>query len=208
MKQILIIRFAAVFFSVLLAGVCAVALRADDAAKKKISAQAHLTKARDFAADYKMEKAADEAHKALADDPTLAEAYVIAALPALRAGQLKDAQEQFQKALEIDPYQATAHCYLAYVLYEQGDADSAIDQWTLAIKLDPHSPHSYAGMALAQFHLGQKEQAGKTYTKAVQYDRRFSDEKFLASDSGPKWNAQMLADVHQILPLVQQTTLY
>lgn len=174
----------------------------DDAAKKKDRAQSHLIRAQRFAADYKMDKAAGEARKALEDDPGLAEAHVYLGLQPLHAGDFKEAEPEFRKALDLDPYQAAAHCYLGYVLYQKGQLEDATDQWTLSIRLDSTSPQAYAGLALSQFKHGRKEEAARTYEKALQYDRRFSDPQFLASDKGPNWTGQLLVDAKQLLPLV------
>jgi tetratricopeptide (TPR) repeat protein len=171
-------------------------------------AQSHLAKAKDFAADYKMQKALDEAHKALALDPSLAEAHVIVGLVPLRARDWKTAQDEFQKAMEIDPYLASAHCYLGWVMLETGDTDSAIDQFNLALKLDTTSPQIYAGIAIAQYRQGKKDDAIRTFSKAARYDKRFTDPKFLANENGPKWAGKTLDDAEAIIPHVENNSLY
>lgn len=172
--------------------------------KKKNKAQEQLIRARRAAADYKMDKAAEEAREALKNDPSLAEAHVYIGLHRLRENSLKEAETAFRRALDLDTYLAAAHCYLGYALYQLGDHEQAQDHWTVAVKLDPNQPHSHIGMALALFKQGKKEDAARTYEKAFLYDRRFADAKFVASDKGPKWRGELLKDIEQILSLVQK----
>jgi Tfp pilus assembly protein PilF len=181
---------------------------ANCAANEKARALAHLNRARSFAAEYKADKAANEAQRALEDDPSLAEAYVYLGLPSLRKNKLKEAEGYFRKAIAMDPYQALAHCYLGYVLFGQGDIEAATDEWTDATKLDPTLPQAFAGLAIAQFKQGERRLAAKTYEKVLSYDRRYDDEKFLASDKGPHWSGTLLETARQLLPLVHKTSLY
>lgn len=193
---------ATLLASTLLAALPAQAQRDDW--KKKHKAQERLIRARRAAADYKMDKAANEAKEALKNDPSLAEAHVYIGLQKLRKNDLQKAEAAFRKALDLDSYLAAAHCHLGYALYQQGNFDQAQDHWVLAAKLDPDLPHAYIGMALVLFKEGKKEDAARTYEKAFLYDRRFADSKFLSSDKGPKWRGELLKDIEQILPLVQK----
>jgi tetratricopeptide (TPR) repeat protein len=172
--------------------------------KKKNKAQEQLIRARRAAADYKMDKAADEARQALKNDPSLAEAHVYVGLHRLREDDVPEAEAAFRRALDLDSYCAPAHCYLGYVFYRQGNFDQAQDHWSLAIKLDSKLPHSYIGMALSLHRQGERESAARTYEKAFLYDRRFADPKFLASDKGPRWRGDMLREIEEILTLVQK----
>jgi tetratricopeptide (TPR) repeat protein len=186
-------------FQALLLLACAAAASGDDASKKKERAHSHLLEARRLAADYKMDKAADKAHEALNDDPTLAEAHVYLGVVRFRVNDLKGAEAEFSRALELDPYQAAAHCQLAYVRYQQGQLEDATDHWTLSSRLDSTSPQALAGVALSQFKRSQEEEAVKTFDKVLMYDRRFADSKFLGSDNGPKWSGPLLQDFEQLL---------
>jgi tetratricopeptide (TPR) repeat protein len=178
---------------------CTVSGATDDASKKKERAHSHLIEARRFAADYKIDKAADKAREALKDNPTIAEAHVYLGLERFRANDLKGAEAEFNRALELDGYQAAAHCELGYVLYQQGQIEPATDHWTLATRLDPTSPRALAGVALSQFKQGEKDKALKTFDKVLMYDRRFADSKFLENEKGPKWSGRLLQDFELLL---------
>ncbi len=176
----------------------------DDPWKKKEKARTNLLKARRFAAEYKTDKASDAAREALKDDPTLAEAHVWVGLHRLRESDLKEAEAEFRRALEMDTYQAAAHCYLGYIFYQQKQYDNAQDELTLSAKLDPTSPQTFAALGLVKFKQGMREEGTRAYEKALSYDKRYSDAKFLAGDKGPRWPREMMADVEQLLPLVQK----
>lgn len=176
----------------------------NDAAKQREHAHSRLIEARRLAAGYKIDKAADKARDALKDDPNLAEAHVYLGLERFRDGDLKTAESEFRRALELDRYQAAAHCHLAYVFYQQGKLEDATDHWNLSARLDSTSPQTFAGVALAQFKHGQEEDAAKTFEKVLMYDHRFSDLKFVASESGPKWSGSLLQDFQQLLEKVNK----
>lgn len=184
---------------------CAVAVRADDATKRKNRAETHLIEARRLASDYQIDKAADKARGALKDDPNMAEAHVYLGMERLRASDLKAAESELNQALELDPYLAQAHCWLGYVLYRQDQLESATDHWNLAARLDPTAPNALAGVALSQFKHGQEDEAVRTYKKVLLYDRRFTDGKFLESDKGPKWSGQVLQDFEALLRKISQS---
>jgi tetratricopeptide (TPR) repeat protein len=198
-------RFTGIVLLALLIG-WVVGAAADDASKRRERAQSHLSEARRLAADYKIDKAADQARDALKDNPNLAEAHVYLGLERLRAVDLKGAETEFGKALELDPYQASAHCGLGYVLYQQGEIESATDHWTLSTRLDPTLPQALAGVALSQLKHGQDEEAIRTYQKVLTYDRRFTDSKFLESDKGPKWSGQLLQDFVVLIAKVPKSS--
>lgn len=183
-----------------------VLLHADDAWKKREEARKRLTRARQAAAEYKTEKAADEAREALKNDPKLVDAHVIIAMHELRENNLQKAEASLRRALELDNYNAGAHCYLGYFHYMQGKLDDALDEFTFSTKLDATSPHAFAGLALVQFRQGMKEQAAKNYERALTYDKRLADPKFLASDKGPRWPAAIIKDAEALLPLVQKSS--
>ena len=89
-----------------------------------------------------MPKALDAAKRALALDPTLAEALVVrGAVKALHQWQWKDAEADFQEANRLDPrYPTGHHWYATHLLMPTGRLEEAAREIGVALELDPSSP--------------------------------------------------------------------
>jgi tetratricopeptide (TPR) repeat protein len=91
--------------------------------------------------------------RALAIDPTLAEAYPAAGSVLQWNGRLGEAEAVFKKAIALNPNYALAHHWYSLVLESQGRLDAALAEIGQAIQLDPLSAaalstrHRYLFMA-------------------------------------------------------------
>ena len=77
--------------------------------------------------------------RALALDPTLAEAYPAAGAKLHWTGRIGEAGQQFKKAIALNPNYALAHHWYSLVLEGQGRLDEAMAEIEQAIQLDPLS---------------------------------------------------------------------
>jgi TolB-like protein/DNA-binding winged helix-turn-helix (wHTH) protein/Tfp pilus assembly protein PilF len=113
------------------------------------------------------------AHKALALDPSLAEAQ--ASLAAMDANELhrKEAEEGYRRALEISPGYATAHQWYAELLTNQGRFGEAIREIRRARDLDPLSSVVNAQTGWVLYVAGKFDESIQQYQKTLQMDRNF-----------------------------------
>jgi len=106
--------------------------------------------------------------RALALDPSLAEAYPAAGAVLHWTGRLAEAEQVFKKAIALNPNYALAHHWYSLVLEDQGRLDEALAEIEQAIQLDPLSisalstRHRYllmAGRISAALEADEKVQA-------------------------------------------------
>ncbi|MBC7369158.1 MAG: tetratricopeptide repeat protein, partial [Undibacterium sp.] len=80
-----------------------------------------------------------ETERALALDPTLAEAYPSAGAVLHWTGHLAESEQVFKKAIALNPNHALAHHWYSLVLESQGRLDEALKEIERAIQIDPLS---------------------------------------------------------------------
>jgi serine/threonine-protein kinase len=103
------------------------------------------------------ERAAD---RALALDPTVAEAYLARGLVDVHLWKWDEAGKAYRTAMQLDPGSATAHQWLGELFYTLGLADSCIAQMRQAKALDPLAP-------IPAVALGYALYAGRHYQDAL-----------------------------------------
>jgi TolB-like protein/Tfp pilus assembly protein PilF len=107
------------------------------------------------------------AERALALDPSLAEAHVSIALVLGNMGDRTAGNEHYRKALEIDPNIATAHQWYGQVLATDGQFEEAIDEFEKAIALDPLAAVMRLDYGLCMRLARRWEEAGEQLNKAL-----------------------------------------
>lgn len=111
-------------------------------------------------------KAAAAAMRAIALDPSLAEAHAALAFADFYwSRDVPAAAREFKRALALDPKRAVTHHWYATFLMTIGDYDQALKEIETAESLDPESSAIPADKAMILFHAGQTEQAVRLLTK-------------------------------------------
>ena len=117
----------------------------------------------DFAVMSRAEGAAEaiaSASRALAIDPTLAEAYTsLAFANFFLLWDWDSAEQQFKRALELNPSYATAHHWYGNYLSDIGREDEALAEIRRALELDPLSPIISRDVAWPLFHSRRYDEA-------------------------------------------------
>ncbi len=96
------------------------------------------------------ERAVAEARRALALDPTLAEAYSCLGFTFVGTRRWAEAEQMFQKAFAVNPNSATAHLQSWALQQARGRLDAALKEADRAVELDPIS---FTGHALRANNL-------------------------------------------------------
>jgi predicted O-linked N-acetylglucosamine transferase (SPINDLY family) len=104
--------------------------------------------------------------RAIAEDPTIADAHNNLGVAHRRGGQVAEACQAFASAVAIDPRHVDAHCNLGSVQQATGELLLAAASFQRCLGLDPRC--AAASLGLAQIHelLGEAEQALTTLQAA------------------------------------------
>jgi tetratricopeptide (TPR) repeat protein len=105
-------------------------------------ASRHLYAAKALSVQGKMDQAADEAAKAVQDDPSNAAARGFHALSLNQLGRSEEAVKEGERAIELGSDSSDAHLDLA-ISIKQYDAERAIDEARRAIELGPENSLAY-----------------------------------------------------------------
>ncbi|HUT53836.1 MAG TPA: tetratricopeptide repeat protein [bacterium] len=105
------------------------------------------------------ERAADSYEKALALDPSLAEAMMGMARLEQENGDAGAARQWLTRAAAADPGGAAAHHALGLLLWEQGEKTRAIAELTQAVHLRPQWLPGYNDLARREWDMGMHDQA-------------------------------------------------
>ena len=124
-------------------------------------------------------KAKEAADKALALDPTLAEAHNSNAYVKMYLHwDFTGAEEGFRKAIELNPSYATAHQWYAELLAFEGRHEEALAEMHTALELDPLS-------AVMHHQAGQTYQLARRYDEAIQeYNNAIALDPWFTGPSG------------------------
>jgi TolB-like protein/DNA-binding SARP family transcriptional activator/Tfp pilus assembly protein PilF len=140
------------------------------------------------------------AERALALDPTLAEAHAARALSYHFQWRWDDAERQFRQAVAMSPDHATAHQWYGEHLAKTGRGDAGVDAVRRAIELDPLSLVAHNDLGLVLMLNRQFPEAIAQWERTVAMDPGFAIPHFFlhrvhllegrldaAEDAGRRW---------------------
>ena len=111
-------------------------------------------------------RAREATDRALALDPTLAEAHASLGLFLSRLREGDEAQQQLGRAVELQPSYAEAHNWMGWGHAVLGNAAQAVESSRRAVALDPLSPEAVSNLALGHLIGGDYstalDEAGRT----------------------------------------------
>jgi len=116
------------------------------------------------------------ANKAVALDPTLAEALTSRGL--LKAAldwDLKGAETDLRRAIAMDPMDAKAHLYLGITLILQDQPDGGVAEIEVARQEDPLSLKINARLGMTYAFLGRHDQAAEQCRKTLELDQNSAE---------------------------------
>jgi Tfp pilus assembly protein PilF len=113
-------------------------------------------------------KALTYARKALALDPTIAEAHAVLAEIARMDYHWSAAEAHYRSAIESEPKNSTSHLWYTEHLLATGRIDAALEEGLIAYRLDPLSPGTNSVLGYAYWFNGDDTNAEKYTKQAVQ----------------------------------------
>lgn len=129
-------------------------------------------------------KAAAAAHKALALNPDLAEAYTALANIDQSEWHWKQADRNYRRALALNPGYALARQWYSYFLGEMGRTREAVAEARRAAALDPLSPVIAANVGQLLYCSHRYKQAEAVVRKAIPFNPNFFPFYYLSGTSG------------------------
>jgi tetratricopeptide (TPR) repeat protein len=121
-----------------------------------------------------LNKAAEIARRAIALDPSLAEAHSALAHAYFNLWKWREAEAEFKTALKLNPDSATTLQLFAICLATRGRFDEALRSAEAAAKLAPTSGLMAYTITTVHFHAGQYDQAIEAGRRTIDIDRGFS----------------------------------
>ncbi len=119
-------------------------------------------------------KAKEAAEKALAIDPTLAEAYTaLGQYKAYYEWDWNGAEVEFQKGIALNPNYPLLHHWRSLNLIAMGRMDEARAAMQRALELDPLLLVSNVNLGRIDYYEGRYDQAIKQYQRALDLDKDF-----------------------------------
>jgi len=119
-------------------------------------------------------KAKEAAEKALAIDPTLAEAYTaLGQYKAYYEWDWNGAEVEFQKGIALNPNYPLLHHWRSLNLIAMGRMDEARAAMQRALELDPLLLVSNVNLGRIDYYEGRYDQAIKQYQRALELDKDF-----------------------------------
>ncbi|MEY4580015.1 MAG: hypothetical protein RL701_4718 [Pseudomonadota bacterium] len=113
--------------------------------------------------------AAEAAYRrAIALDPTLANAFTNLGNLMFKRERLEEAEKFYARALKLDPEQPEAHYNAGFLAFERGDAPAAVASFERALESDPGFADAHFNLAMALQELGRGDAARphwETYLK-------------------------------------------
>ena len=117
----------------------------------------------------------DNANRALALDPGLAEAHMIMAAVKNVHGDFEAEQSEYRNSLELNPSFATARLRYSYSLFRSLRPDEALEQMKMAQELDPVSPTTNAALCYMLTLSRHENDAIKYCQRALELDPQVID---------------------------------
>ncbi|MCA1814987.1 MAG: tetratricopeptide repeat protein [Acidobacteria bacterium] len=124
--------------------------------------------------DEAVPKARDAAERALAIDPTLAEAHASLAQVEYISGDWAGAEDGLRHSIELNPNYANAHHWYALNLASLGRDDEALREINRALELDPLSLPINTNVAFVLFMARRYDEAAEKCRKALDMDSTFA----------------------------------
>jgi adenylate cyclase len=130
--------------------------------------------------DEMMHKAIELERRALALDPSHADARVWLASALVGLRRMDEAIASLKEAIQLDPENGQAHQGLARAYWiGKGDFDAAVPEFERAIELNPEAGYSYLQLGLLLAWLGEYDRAADVCRRAVDLQ-----EQYLSGDMG------------------------
>jgi eukaryotic-like serine/threonine-protein kinase len=123
------------------------------------------------------------ADKALAIDPTIAEAYTAIGLAEVHDWNFGKADSAYRRALELDPQYPTAHQWYGELLFHTGMLDSSTAQIRTAVELDPLAPINASALGYALVVSGRVDEAIAVLKKGIQVAPTLGLHHFILGDA-------------------------
>ena len=115
------------------------------------------------------------ARKAIALDPTLAEAHaMLAAFSFWNKQDVAKAQDEFMRALKFNPNSVIVHHYYSWFLIAMACFNEAREHLRRALELDPLSPSINVDQGLPLYFSRRYAEARACYEQALKLDANFS----------------------------------
>jgi Tfp pilus assembly protein PilF len=121
------------------------------------------------------DKAFEEYEKAIAINPSFADARANLGVAYKRRGNYEKAIEEYQKALAGNPNMAEARTNLGLAYYHQGMYDKAVAEYQKALNIDPLLAAAHYNLGLAYYALGMLDKSLEAYKKAVAINPSFAE---------------------------------
>lgn len=117
----------------------------------------------------------DNAKRALALDPGLAEAHMIMAAVKNIHGDFEAEHREYRNSLELNPSFATARLRYSYSLFKSLRPDEALEQMKMAQELDPVSPTTNAALCYMLTLSRHEDDAIRYCQRALELDPQVID---------------------------------
>ena len=144
------------------------------------------------------ERAIDYAHKALALDSTLAEAYVVLAWwPLYKDWDFEAAERYLLRALELNQNIAIAHYHLGWFKMLSDDVEGADAEFRIAMEIDPLNVIHPSSLAGIYGWTGQHEKALELGKRFAPEDLRIQSHAF----SGLGMHEEAIATMERVLAI-------
>jgi len=120
-------------------------------------------------------KALDAAHRALALDPSLGEAWTaIGLVESFSRWKWNEADSAFRRGIALSPSNATARSWFSNALLARGRVDEALEQLSRARALDPLSMPIAYGIAQANYYAQRWDEGLRSVERVMELSPGFS----------------------------------
>jgi tetratricopeptide (TPR) repeat protein len=132
--------------------------------------EAYLTGCRLDEDESTYEEAEEAYRRAIALDPTLANALTNLGNLMFRRDRMADAEELYRRALKLDPDQPEAHYNFGFLLFERREVAAAMESFQRALASDPSFADAHFNLAMTLQELGRADEAKAHWEAYVKLD--------------------------------------